>query len=1292
VASFGVGVIVALATLIAASPAAASPAPAWTVIASAVPSHFTAGEPAFYNVSVVNEGGLGTSGGPITIKDVLPPGVEFEPKGYGSNRLEVKRLEYFSPEKCVSGPPVSCTVEDTSVRPGEELYMTIPVTVEPGATGTLTNVVSVSGGGAPGASAAESTPISTEPSPFLFQAQASRIDSSSGAVDTQAGDHPYRLELGFTVNTNFAEGGSRPAQSIRTVRTVLPDGLVINPNATPELCTEAQLGHSQCPSGSAVGIARIRIGALAPDSEDGPVPLFNMVPPHGVPAELGFEVANLDYPVHLLGELDPEGNYTLTSKASELLAYGNVSGAVIELWGNPSDPSHDGTRGECASYGFSLVLQEPANCTTNRVNVPFLTMPSACSGPLSTNFEVDSWQGETIAKEVDTADGSGNDVGVGGCGALEFHPTLRAQADAKDADSPTGLQVGLELPQGGPFVAIDGNIPPNNEVQELDVGASRVATDHFTLGFKGAATEEISATATAATVQTQLEALDTVGAGNVVVTEFEPRSEPEFLVEFTGTLARQRVALLQVTNRGNAGVKASTLVEGHAAEERPSQVGTEAPLATATLKNLSITLPSGLVVNPSAAEGQSACSEQQIGYLGEKDGRPVFNGAAPSCPENSKLGAVTLTKPLVNHPLPGSIYLAKQTDNPFGSLIALYVVVEDPISGILIKLPGAVQLDPVTGQVTATFKENPQLPFEELKTEFSGGPRAALTTPSTCGSYTTISDLTPWSTPQGADAYPSDSFAIVSGANGAPCVSSEAQLPNSPGFEAATTSPLAGSYSPFVLKLSREDGSQRFGTLNTTLPPGVIGKVAGTEECSEAQLAQAVARSHPGEGALEQSSPSCPQSSEVGTVTAGAGSGSPTYVGGHAYLAGPYHGAPLSLAIVTPAVAGPFDLGTIVVRAGLYIDPNTAQVTVESDPFPTILDGIPLDIRSIAVSVSRPEFMLNPTSCETTSVDGKATSTTGQTALLSDRFQVGGCAGLPFKPTLSASTQGKASKADGASLVLKISAKPGEANIHKVNLQLPIKLPSRLTTLQKACTEAQFNANPADCPAESVIGSATAHTPILQAPLTGPAYLVSHGGAAFPDVEFVLQADERGGDIEIVLDGGTQIKKGITYSNFETVPDAPISSFETVLPEGPHSILTADLPTSDNYNLCGQSLRMPTTLTGQNGVVLKQSTPIAVTGCVPAIKVTKHTVKGGAATLVVSVPSAGKLAAGGPGITTVAKTVSAAKSVTLKVKLSNKEQAFLARHGHRKAKLRIELRFTPRMGAKLSTGVTVLIG
>lgn len=626
--------------------------------------------------------------------------------------------------------------------------------------------------------------------------------------------------------------------------------------------------------------------------------------------------------------------------------------------------------------------------------------------------------------------------------------------------------------------------------------------------------------------------------------------------------------------------------------------------AEANLKEAVVTLPQGMVVNPSSADGLQGCSSAQVDLHGE--------GPA-QCPDASKIGSVQVTTPLLERPLPGSVYIASQGDNPFHSLLAIYIVVEG--QGVIIKLAGHVELNPETGQLQTTFEENPQLPFEDFKLDFFGGPRAPLTTPPTCGVMSSDTVLTPWSgtPPVGLSGEPANTFTIASGPNVTACPNSPAEEPNAPGFTAGTLSSSAGSYSPFVLKLTREDGSQTFKGLNVLMPPGLIGKLAGIPLCSQAQIE--AAEHNP--GAVEQSAASCPAASQVGTVSVGAGSGAPFYAQGHAYLAGPYEGAPFSLAIVTPAVAGPFDLGTVVVRSALYINPHTARVTVKSDPLPTILQGIPLDIRSITVSIDRPQFTLNPTSCEPMAIAATVLARSSEAAL-SSPFQAIGCAGLPFKPALSASTSGKTSKASGASFVVDVTQKSGESNIHKVSLTLPLALPARLTTLQKACTEAQFNANPAGCPEGSNIGRATARTPVLNSPLVGPAYLVSHGGAAFPDVEFVLQGE----GVEVILDGNTDIKKGITYSKFETVPDAPISSFETVLPQGPHSALAA------NTSLCATTktitvkkrvtarsqghtrrvtksvketvaapLEMPTVITAQNGAVLKQSTKIAVTGC-----------------------------------------------------------------------------------------------
>ncbi len=668
---------------------------------------------------------------------------------------------------------------------------------------------------------------------------------------------------------------------------------------------------------------------------------------------------------------------------------------------------------------------------------------------------------------------------------------------------------------------------------------------------------------------------------------------------------------------------------------------TEAPssLATPPLRDATVTLPAGLTVDPSAGNGLEACSEAQIGWLGatgphgealpEVDGPhgkepnrglSNFTPKAPSCPDASKIGSVEVTSPLIENTLPGSVYLARQQENPFGSLLAGYIVIDDPVTGTIVKIPGELKANPETGQITGVFDQNPQLPFSELKIHFSGGERGDLATPEACGTYTTTSDFEPWSAPEsGPDATPSDSFSITNG-----CVSGFA-----PAFSAGTVSPQAGAYSPFTLSFSRGDNEEGVDGLTVSLPSGLLGKIAGVTKCSDAQVVVAQSRSHPGEGAVELASPSCPASSLLGTVTSGAGPGpDPFFDTGKAYLTGPYKGAPFGLAVIVPAIAGPFDLGTVVIRQALFVDPNDSHATDVSDPFPTILDGIPLRLQRINVTLDRPGFMFNPTSCEPKMITAIATSIPGSHAALSSRFQAAGCQGLVFKPQFTVSTQGKTSKANGASLNVKIAyPSSGQANIAKVDLQFPKILPARLTTLQKACTEAQFNTNPAGCPVASDIATVTVHTPLLNSPLTGPAYFVSHGGAAFPDVELVLQGE----GVLLVVDGKTQIKKGITYSHFDTTPDAPFTTFEFNAPEGPFSILTA------NGSLCepttiktvkkrvavrahghvkhvtrsvrttvAESLIMPTTITGQNGAVINQSTKIGVTGC-PKVK--KATVK-----------------------------------------------------------------------------------
>lgn len=590
-------------------------------------------------------------------------------------------------------------------------------------------------------------------------------------------------------------------------------------------------------------------------------------------------------------------------------------------------------------------------------------------------------------------------------------------------------------------------------------------------------------------------------------------------------------------------------------------------LATPPLRRGVVTLPQGVTVDPSSADGLQACSPAQI---------DLGSVTPPTCPDASKIGTVQLTSPLLPGTLAGSVFLATQNDNPFHSLLAGYIVVDDPTTGVVIKVPGRLDPDPITGQITGTFDNNPQFPFSDLKLHFFGGPRGDLTTPPSCGTYQTTSELTPWSAPDsGPAARLSDAAAITSGPGGA--CPDPSRL--SPSFSAGTVSPLAGTYSPLVFKLARENGSARIAAIDTTLPQGLTGKLAGIPYCSEAAIAAAASKS----GSAEKAAPGCPLASEVGTVNVGAGSGTPFYVQGHAYLAGPYKGAPLSLAIVTPAVAGPFDLGTVVVRTALYVNETTAQIHAVSDPIPTILQGIPLDIRSIALNMNRPNFTLNPTSCNAMQVLGTATSTLGSVASLSDRFQVGGCNGLGFKPNLTLSLKGGTKRSQHPALKSVINYPKGSyANIARAAVTLPVSEFIDQNHINNPCTRVQYfaGAEPGEkCPVASILGKARALTPLLDAPEEGRVYFRSNGGEReLPDLVIALK-----GQIPVTLVGfvDSKHKKGSEQSQirttFASVPDAPVSKFVLELYGGKRGLLV------NSANLCKVPNKAIVKLTAHNG-------------------------------------------------------------------------------------------------------------
>ncbi len=599
-------------------------------------------------------------------------------------------------------------------------------------------------------------------------------------------------------------------------------------------------------------------------------------------------------------------------------------------------------------------------------------------------------------------------------------------------------------------------------------------------------------------------------------------------------------------------------------------------LAQAHLRNTTVALPVGVQLSPAAADGLLACPLEAVG---------LQNAAQAACPEASKVGVVEIKSPLLPNAITGAVYLAAQDENPFGSLVALYIVAQDPVSGVLVKLAGRVTPDPITGQLVATFENTPEVPFEDLRLSFFGSARAPLTTPPLCGTYTTETSLAPWS--GNAPATPSSTFEIDSGPNGAPCASPQLFTP---GFEAGTTNIQAGAFTQFELTMSRPDADQALSRVEMQMPPGLLGTLSTVKLCPEPQASQGT----------------CGEDSLIGhtIVSAGLGNDPYTVTGGKVFITGPYKGAPFGLSIVNPAKAGPFDLGTVIVRAQIRVDPHDAHLTVVSDPLPTILEGIPLQLQHVQVAVERPGgFTFNATNCNPMQITGTLSSTEGVAASVGTRYQVTNCATLAFHPKFAVSTLGKVSRANGASLHVKLTYPTGpyDANIAKVKVELPKRLPSRLTTLQKACLAATFEANPAACPAASLVGRATATTPVLPVPLTGPAYFVSHGGEAFPSLVVVLQ----GYGVTVDLVGSTFIsKKGITSSTFKTVPDVPVGSFELTLPQGPYSALAA------NGDLCKSSLTMPTEFIAQNGEEIHQSNKIKVTGCPRAHRAAHRKAKG----------------------------------------------------------------------------------
>lgn len=595
-------------------------------------------------------------------------------------------------------------------------------------------------------------------------------------------------------------------------------------------------------------------------------------------------------------------------------------------------------------------------------------------------------------------------------------------------------------------------------------------------------------------------------------------------------------------------------------------------LAESQLEEAQVVLPAGLAVNPAALGDLETCALEQI---------QLSSQSPPTCPLASTIGSAQTRTPAGE--LSGAVYLAQPQANPLSDPLAVYVALGG--EGTWVKLAGKVQANPTTGQLSVSFSGNPpfeglpQLPFSELSLSLFGGSRALLSTLG-CGRYTTSAELTPWS-----------GIAPVSPSIPAFEISGECGGFFAPTFATSVPNTRAAGFSSFAVTISRGEHDQPLGRLSMSLAPGLLGMISRVTPCA---------------GAAAEAG-TCAPASQIGHVSLSAGAGPDPVSLPQAgdpedpvYLTAPYGNAPFGLAIVLHIQVGPLDLGTVVVRAGIYVDRLTTQLTIVSGPLPSIVGGVPLDLRMLTISLDRPEFMFNPSNCNRLEVTGTITSSAGTSAAVSSPLQATDCGALPFAPAIFASTSGKTSRVDGASLYVKIVDPHGEAVAGKVKVDLPKQLPARLTTLNKACTNAVFEANPAACPSASRVASALTSLPMLANPLAGPAYLVSHGGAKFPELVVVLQGE----GIRMDLHGETFISPaGITSSTFDSIPDVPVNYFEITLPEGPDSALAANGP------LCRDKLKMPNAFVGENGAVIHRTTPIAVTGCPKARKRPAHSRK-----------------------------------------------------------------------------------
>lgn len=674
-------------------------------------------------------------------------------------------------------------------------------------------------------------------------------------------------------------------------------------------------------------------------------------------------------------------------------------------------------------------------------------------------------------------------------------------------------------------------------------------------------------------------------------------------------------------------------------------------LATAQVRQIKVTLPDGFSVSPSSAAGLGACAPDQIQLGTDTD---------PTCPNSSKIGTVDIDTPLLADPLRGDVILAKQDDNPFKSMIALYIVARGP--GFVLKLPGRVDLDPKTGRVTTTFDNTPQLPFSHLRVQLRGGSQAPLATPTSCGTYQTQTDITSWASDD--PVHLQSAMKIDQGCD---------SRIFAPSFAAGTTNPAAGASSAFTFTLTRSDRTQYLSGISTTLPPGLLAQIATAPQCPDANATEGT----------------CAPGTEIGSVAVQSGPGAqPLALTGHVYLTGPYKGAPYGLSIVVPTAgqAGPFDLGLVVVRAGISVDRTDAHVTVVSDPIPSIIKGIPLRVRQVSLSINRPGFMFNPTSCSPADIRGDFLSLEGTAQSQQVRFQPVGCGDLDVEQNLAIRFTGKATTDhQHPGIAASVTAPNGTANLKKVVVKLPLSVALDPDNAEALCTTAQRAA--LSCPKNTIVGSATVKS-ILPDPLKGPVYFVkgerrSPSGriiSTLPKLWIPLSADGVTIDVNASSDVD-DLKRLVT--TFDALPDAPFSRFDLLINGGRHGIITV----SGRPGTCERDKSVDYQFTGQNGKVIEGDSRAIVEGCRPKVSKTRATSK--AVTLRLSGLGAGKLSISGRGVASAHRSLVSATEASIVGRLTAAARRSLA---HRKTmKVTLTVRFQPKHGKATSLHKTVTL-